>query len=146
VANIGIGPMAGLCATLAMQSTPPEKAGLAGSTTSTAGEFGIAMGVVTVGVVGTAIYRDQITISPGLSVEAAETARDSIVGAMAVAERLPAPDAANLLDNAYQAITSSLHGSAVICAVFVLIAAGMTLAALRHLPPSGQEEPVAERG
>jgi DHA2 family multidrug resistance protein-like MFS transporter len=146
VANIGIGPMAGLCATLAMQSTPPEKAGLAGSTTSTAGEFGIAMGVVTVGVVGTTIYREQITISPGLSVEAAETARDSIVGAMAVAERLPAPDAANLLDDAYQAITSSLHGSAVICAVFVLIAAGMTLAALRHLPPSGQEEPVAERG
>lgn len=140
VANLGIGPMAGLCATLAMQSTPAEKAGLAASTTSTAGEFGIAMGVVTVGVVGTAIYRDQITISPGIPAEAADTARDSIVGAISVAERLPAPDAANMLDNAYQAITASLHGSAAICAALVLAAAALTLTALRHVPPSGREK------
>ncbi|WP_371785848.1 MFS transporter [Streptosporangium subroseum] len=144
VANLGIGPMGGLCAALAMQSAPPEKAGLAASTTSTAGELGIALGVVTVGVAGTAVYRGQMTVSPDIPAAAADTARDSIAGALSVAGRLPAQDAATLLDDAYRAVTAALHGSAVICAALVLVAAAITLAAMRHVPPSGSGEPPAE--
>jgi DHA2 family multidrug resistance protein-like MFS transporter len=141
IANIGIGPMAGLCATLGMQSAPPERAGSAASLTETAGEFGVAMGIATVGVVGTVLYQSRIEISPAIPPEAADAARESIGGAMAAAENLPPADAATMLHSAYQAITVSLQGSAALCAALALAAAVMVMTAIRHVPPSDRETP-----
>jgi DHA2 family multidrug resistance protein-like MFS transporter len=57
VQSVGIGPMAGLCAIMAMQSVRMEEAGAAAALTQTAGEFGLAMGVAVLGVVGMAVVR-----------------------------------------------------------------------------------------
>ncbi|MFI6509860.1 MFS transporter [Streptosporangium sp. NPDC050855] len=134
VVNIGIGPMGGLCATLAMRSAPPERAGSAASLTETAGEFGIAMGIATIGIVGTALYRATIHIGDAVPQGAAAIARESVGGALAVAGGLPASTAGPLLDSAYQAVTASLRGGAVMCAVLTTAAALMVLAGLRDVP------------
>jgi DHA2 family multidrug resistance protein-like MFS transporter len=122
--------MAGLCAVLAMQSAPPERAGSAGALSSTAGELGLAMGVAVVGMIGTALYSAGVSVS-GLPARSAELARESVTGAMTVADSLSPVDGARLLDSAFAAITSSLHASAAICAGLVLLAGALTVFGLR---------------
>jgi MFS transporter, DHA2 family, multidrug resistance protein len=126
VANLGLGPMAGLCAVLAMQSAPPERAGSAGALSSTAGELGVAM----VGMVGTALYSGGVTVS-GLPAASADLARESVGGAIAVAGSLSPADGARLLDSAFAAITDSLHASAAICTGLVLLAGVLAVLGLR---------------
>jgi DHA2 family multidrug resistance protein-like MFS transporter len=130
VANLGLGPMAGLCAVLAMQSAPPERAGSAGALSSTAGELGLAMGVAVVGMIGTALYSGGVSVA-GLPAASADLARESVNGAMTVADGLSPVDGAQLLDSAFAAITSSLHASAAICAGLVLLAGVLTVVGLR---------------
>ncbi|MBM7774564.1 DHA2 family multidrug resistance protein-like MFS transporter [Actinokineospora baliensis] len=134
VANLGIGPMAGLCAVLAMQSAPPEHIGAAASLTETSGEFGLAMGVATVGVVGFSLYRSAVEIPASTPDTVADAARESAAGAISVADQLPPADAASLLTSAYQATTSSLHISAAICAGLVVVCAVMVSVGLRRIP------------
>ena len=57
VQSIGIGPMGGLCAIMAMQAVRTEEAGSAAALAETAGEFGLAMGVAVLGVIGMAVVR-----------------------------------------------------------------------------------------
>ncbi|HEV7647164.1 MAG TPA: MFS transporter, partial [Actinophytocola sp.] len=130
VANLGLGPMAGLCAVLAMQSAPPERAGSAGALSSTAGELGLALGVAMVGMVGTALYSGGVTVS-GLPAASADLARESVGGAIAVADSLSPVDGARLLDSAFAAITDSLHVSAAICTGLVLLAGVLAVLGLR---------------
>jgi DHA2 family multidrug resistance protein-like MFS transporter len=131
VANLGLGPMAGLCAVLAMQSAPLERAGSAGALSSTAGELGLAFGVAVVGMVGTALYSGRVAVS-GLPAASADLARESVGGAVAVADSLSPVDGARLLDSAFAAVTDSLHASAVICTGLVLAAAVLAGFGLRR--------------
>jgi len=131
VANLGLGPMAGLCAVLAMQSAPPERAGSAGALSSTAGELGLATGVAFLGMAGTAVYSAGVSVA-GLPADVADAARESVGGAMAAAPSLSPVDGARLLDGAFTAVTSSLHASAAVCAGLVLVAAGVTVFGLRR--------------
>jgi len=138
IANLGMGPLGGLCAALAMQSAPWEKFGSAAGMTSTSCEFGVAMGVAVLGTVGTTLYRNTVEVGHGVPAAAAHAAAESIAGAQAAARSLPAADAGNLLDSAYRAITTSVHGTAIGSAVIVLAAALVALIGLRHVPPTGQ--------
>jgi len=131
VANLGLGPMAGLCAVLAMQSAPPERAGSAGALSATAGELGLASGVAFLGMAGTAVYSAGVSVA-GLPADMADAAREGVGGAMAAAATLSPVDGARLLDSAFAAVTSSLHVSAVICAGLVLVAAALTVFGLRE--------------
>ena len=87
VQAVGIGPMGGLCAIMAMQAVRTEQAGSAAALTETAGEFGLAMGVAVLGVIGMAVVR---------------TGGDT-----------------------HQALASGLNVFSAICAVTVLVAAGL---------------------
>ncbi len=136
VANLGLGPMAGLCAVLAMQSAPPERAGSAGALASTAGELGLALGVAVVGMIGTALYSGGVSVA-GLPAAAADSARESVTGAMAVAGSLPPAAGARLLDSAFAAITTSLHAGAAVCAGIVLLAAVLAVHGLRRSGSAG---------
>jgi MFS transporter, DHA2 family, multidrug resistance protein len=131
VANLGLGPMAGLCAVLAMQSAPPERAGSAGALSSTAGELGLATGVAFLGMAGTAVYSAGVSVD-GLPADVADAARESVGGAMAAAPSLSPVDGARLLDSAFTAVTSSLHTTSAVCAALVLVAAGVTMFGLRR--------------
>ena len=51
---------------LMLAAAPPEKAGSVASISETGGEFGIALGIATLGSLGTIIYRNQLvdTVPP----------------------------------------------------------------------------------
>jgi DHA2 family multidrug resistance protein-like MFS transporter len=139
VANLGMGPLSGLCAGMAMQSAPMEKLGAAAGMTSTSGEFGIAMGVAVLGTVGTTLYRNTVEIDPSVPAAQAHAAGESIAGAQSVAGSLPPAEAGNLLDSAYHAITTSVHGTAIGSAIIVAVAAVVAAIGLRKVPPTGQQ-------
>ncbi len=61
LAGIGIAPTMALTMNLIMASTPPEKAGSAASLSETGGEFGVAMGIATLGSLATYVYRSSFT-------------------------------------------------------------------------------------
>jgi DHA2 family multidrug resistance protein-like MFS transporter len=138
VANIGIAPLGGLSAPIIMRSAPPERAGAASAMISTAGEFGIAMGVATLGVVGTAVYRDQVEVDPAITGKASEAAGESIAGALAVAPTLPEPQASTLLDSAFDAIAASLNATAAISGALILLAGILAMVTLHKVPSSNE--------
>ena len=58
-----------VAANLILGSAPPEKAGSAAAISETGGEFGVALGIATLGSVATAVYRDQtVEVSDGHAV------------------------------------------------------------------------------
>jgi DHA2 family multidrug resistance protein-like MFS transporter len=146
IIGFGSGPYA-LCTDLVVSSAPPEKAGSAASMSETSAEFGIAFGLAALGSVGTAIYRDQITVPGAVPAEAADAARESIAGAVSVAGHLPAGIGADLLDSAAAAFTSGLNAAAVLGTV---VFAGLTVLAIVTLrqvrPGAGEtaEEPTGD--
>ncbi|MDQ3786128.1 MAG: MFS transporter, partial [Actinomycetota bacterium] len=85
VQSIGIGPMAGLCAILAMQAVRAEEAGAAAALTETAGELGLAAGVAVLGVIGMAVARGGAGLVGGLNASAAVCAGVVLVAAALVA-------------------------------------------------------------
>lgn len=150
IALFGLSPTMVLGIDLIVGTVPPEKAGSAASVSETSGELGFALGVATLGTVGTAIYRGQLADSmpSDASPTVAEAARDSLAGATAEAERLPFALGAELLDAAKEAFTSGLN---VVGAVSGVASAGLAVLAmvlLRHVRPSadvaGAQEAAAE--
>jgi MFS transporter, DHA2 family, multidrug resistance protein len=63
---VGASPVGMICSFLIMSSAPQEKAGSAGSLSTTAGEFGAALRVAVMGVIGTTVYRTDIRLPGGL--------------------------------------------------------------------------------
>ncbi len=89
VQAVGIGPMGGLCAIMAMQAVRTEQAGSAAALTETAGEFGLAMGVAVLGVIGMAVVRTggdtHHALASGLTVSSAICAVTVLVAAALIA-------------------------------------------------------------
>jgi MFS transporter, DHA2 family, multidrug resistance protein len=82
--------------------------------------------VAILGSIGTAVYRGDLddALVPGLPAEAHEAARDTLGGAVAVAEQLPESAAAGFLDTARDAFT---HGLQVTAGTSALVAAGTAI-------------------
>jgi MFS transporter, DHA2 family, multidrug resistance protein len=153
----GGGAVGILSATLIMSSAPPEKAGSAGALSGTLGEFGTALGVAVLGVVGTSVYRSEIVVPGSVPAEAADAARDSIAGAVPAAAQLGGPLGAQLLESARAAFTVGLNVVALVAAVLFGVLAVLAVLGLRHVPPTSgmamrggtspaQEEKVPEPG
>ncbi|PZF96463.1 MFS transporter [Micromonospora deserti] len=134
VGGASVGPMTPF---LVMSSTPPEKAGSAGSLSSAVGELGVALGVAILGLIGTATYRGAVTVPGELPAEAAGTAGESIAGATVVAEQVGGPAGAALLESAREAFTSGLNNVAVVCIFVFLGLAVVAFVGLRHVPALG---------
>ncbi|MFV2103088.1 MFS transporter [Micromonospora sp. LOL_024] len=141
VMYVGGSPSATLANAVLMSSAPPEKAGAAGSLSSTGGELGVALGVAILGSVAGAVYGSAVQVPAEVPAPAAVPAGESIVGAVAVAETLPEPVAAQLLDSAREAFTEALHGASLINFVLFLAVALMLAIRLRGLPPTGAGHP-----
>jgi MFS transporter, DHA2 family, multidrug resistance protein len=141
--SVGAGPLVTLGTDLVVGSAPPEKAGSAASISQTSNELGFALGVATLGSLGTAVYRTQLADAIPASVPAAATqaARESLAGATAAAAELPGRLGAALLAPARDAFASGLHAGAILSAVLLVGIAVLVLATLRHLPPIGQAQP-----
>jgi DHA2 family multidrug resistance protein-like MFS transporter len=145
---LGVAPMTALVPDMIIGSAPPEKTGSAVSILQTSGELGIALGVATLGTVGTAVYRAQIvdSIPAGVPTSAADAARESIANAVASARDLPGPVADSLVEVAGTAFTSGLHVVAGIAAAGTVACAALALAAFRHRRPSGEVSPEPDAG
>jgi MFS transporter, DHA2 family, multidrug resistance protein len=126
-----------------MSNTPPQKAGSAGSLTSTGGELGVALGVAVLGSVATAAYRGSLTVPPSTPGTAADAAKENIARAVAAAHDLPAGAGGPLLDAARTAFTESLHLVSLIVAILFALFAIFFTARTRQVPATG-DIPVSE--
>lgn len=142
VMALGVASAGTLGTDLIVGSAPPERAGAASGISETGTELGSALGIAVLGSVGTTVYRSQIsdTLPEGLSYEVAETARDTLGGAVAAADELPDRIGGPLLDAAREAFTQGLHLTAITSAVLVLGMAILVLVLLRGAQPGGEAE------
>lgn len=127
--SFGISPIFTLSADLVVSSAPPEKAGAAASLSETCTEFGGAVGMAVLGTIGMTAYRMKVAaaLPEGIPPEAAEAARSTLGGALAVAQGLPADVSSAFLTPARAAFTQALH---LIAGTSVIITVGMIVLAL----------------
>ena len=85
VFSLGLAPVDTLAADLTVGAASAERAGAASALSETSAEFGGALGIAILGLVGTAAYRGQIAnaIPAGVPPQAAAAARDTLGGAVA---------------------------------------------------------------
>ncbi|SHE40012.1 MFS transporter, DHA2 family, multidrug resistance protein [Seinonella peptonophila] len=140
--NLGASPLPSLSSGLIANSVPPEKAGAAGSLLQTSGELAFAVGIATIGSLGTAVYRHQIThsIPTHLPPKETQSIQESIAGAVNVAERFPNSIGSDFLNHAYHAFINGMITVSLICGLIYLIVAFIFLNYMRHIPPIGTSQ------
>jgi DHA2 family multidrug resistance protein-like MFS transporter len=123
--SMGFAPLFTLAADLAVGSAPPERAGAASGISETSSELGGALGLALLGTIGTAVYRGQAgeAIPTSVPADEAATASDTLGGAVAVADGLPALLAADVLEPARAAFTQGLEVAATVSGVLIVAAA-----------------------
>jgi MFS transporter, DHA2 family, multidrug resistance protein len=132
--SLALAPVDTLATDLAVGAAPPQRAGAASAITETAAEFGGALGIAVLGVVGTAVYRSQLAhgVPAGVPEHGAAAARDTLGGAVAVAGQLPDRLGMPLLEAAREAFTQGLHLAAAVSAAAALAFAILVTVLLRQ--------------
>lgn len=138
---LGGSPLLVLGTDIVVGAAPEERAGSAAALSETAQEFGGAAGLAVFGSIAAAVYQARLRVPDEIPAEAAEAARDTLGGAIAVASGQPAGVAATLADGARAAFTSGLTATAVAAAVVLLAAAVLAAVTLRHVPRLASPEP-----
>jgi MFS transporter, DHA2 family, multidrug resistance protein len=142
VLALGAAPVGTLATDVIVGSAPPERAGAASGISETSAEFGGALGIATLGSIGTAVYRSEVAnaIPNDLPSGAAEAARDTLGGAVAAADELPDRLGAGLLVAAREAFTHGLQLTAITSAALTLGMAILAVALLRHARTGSERE------
>jgi DHA2 family multidrug resistance protein-like MFS transporter len=143
VFSLALAPVDTLATDLAVGAAPPARAGAASALSETSAEFGGALGIAVLGVIGTSIYRSQLTHATpaGILPKAAAAARETAGGAVAAAGQLPGQLGHVLLGAARQAFTQGLHAAFAISAAAAIGAAILATVQLRHLRPGSEPGP-----
>ena len=150
IISLGLAPVLTLTTELIVGSAPPERAGAASGISETGAELGGALGLSIMGSIGVAVYRRGLTAGMPADVpaESAAIARDTLGGAVAVAQELPGPLGATVLDVAREAFVAGMHLTSAIAAALGLGVAVLAVVLLRsHDTATADEaasEPVAE--
>jgi DHA2 family multidrug resistance protein-like MFS transporter len=146
--SLGLAPVDTLATDLAVGAAPPERAGAASAITETSAEFGGALGIAVLGVIGTAVYRAQMAeaVPAGVPDQAAAAARDTLGGAVAVAGQLPERVGASLLEVAREAFTQGLHLATAVSAAAALAFAVLVVVLLRGVRSGSQPDGQAALG
>jgi DHA2 family multidrug resistance protein-like MFS transporter len=127
-------------------AAPPEQAGAAAALSETSSELGGALGIAVLGSIGAAVYRSQMAdaVPGGVPPAEAETAKDTLGGAVATAGTLPGELGAGLLDVAREAFVQGMQIAALTSAVIAAVTAALSVLFMRHAGArSEQEEPLA---
>ena len=137
VFSLALAPVDTLATDLAVGAAPPERAGAAAALSETSAEFGGALGIAILGVIGTSVYRSQLAgaLPAGIPPGIAAAARDTLGGAVAAAGQLPDQPGQALVQAARQAFVQGLHVVFAISAAAVLGTAVLAAIRLRHLRP-----------
>ncbi len=132
--SLGLAPVFTLATDVIVGSAPPERAGVAAALSEAGSELGGALGIAILGSVGTAVYRGAMAerVPSAVPAETAEAARDTLGGALAVADGLPGALGAELLSTARAAFTQAMEATALISVVVVLATAIVTALVLRE--------------
>jgi MFS transporter, DHA2 family, multidrug resistance protein len=143
---LGLAPVYTLAADLMVGAAPVERAGAAAGVAETSAEFGGALGIAILGVVGTAVYRDQIdeALPTPLPDGVAEPARDTLGAAVAAGAELPANLETEVVQAAQEAFTQALQSAATLSAAVAVGAAIVAVALLRRVRTHSELEPESE--
>jgi DHA2 family multidrug resistance protein-like MFS transporter len=145
IASFGLAPAATLGTNLVVGAAPPERAGAASGLAETGNELGGALGIALLGSLGTALYRGRMedAVPSEIAPSAAAAARDSLGGAVSVADRL----SPSVIDAAHAAFAHGLHVAAATGAVLMAGIAVVAGVLLRHVPSAaGAPEPAGDLG
>ncbi|UJW34750.1 MFS transporter [Saccharothrix sp. AJ9571] len=137
--TLGMGIVTVLATEVVLATAPPERAGAASALSETSTEFGGALGMAVLGTIGAAVYRSAVDVPAGLPAEAAEAARDTLGGAVAVAANLPPEVAPGFLRGAHEAFTDGMNVTMLIGAGVLLVAAALVAVLLRQVSLSRVE-------
>jgi DHA2 family multidrug resistance protein-like MFS transporter len=142
VLDLGLSLVFTLSTDLIVGTAPPERAGAASAVSETANELGGALGIAVIGSIGTAVYRRQVAgeIPAGLSPESVAVARDTLGGALTVAEELPVELGAALVRSANEAFVHGLQLSAWISTALAVATALFAAFVLRNVRPASELE------
>lgn len=142
IATFAVSLVTALTTDLIIGSVSSERAGIASGISETSAEFGIAMGIAVMGSISTAVYRSQLANSIPSSVSQAVngTSIDTLGGAVAEAQDLPAGLGPALLEPAREAFTLGLTVSAGVGGVTMCALAILCLFALRHRPAASEHD------
>lgn len=140
--SFGLAPVFTLTTDYIIGSAPPEKAGMASAISETGAEFGAATGIAILGSICTAIYRSSISsgLPSGIPADAARIANDTLGGAMAEAEKLPAELSAPLMHAAKEAFVQGFHFTAILTAVAMGALAILAFSQLKRAPAATMQE------
>jgi len=149
VFSLGLAPVFTLATDLIVGTAPPERAGAAAAISETGSELGGALGIAVLGSIGTAIYRNRMAaaLPEGLPGAASDDALHTLGGAVAVAQQLDMPLAAELLDAARSAFTTGLQIAAATSALLAVALAVVVVGTLRRVGSGGEPPaPAAPQG
>ena len=132
VVGIGIALAETLTNDLIISAVPPERAGAASAISETGYELGGALGTAVLGSVATAVYRARFTAPEGVPAEAANVAGETLGGASATAQTLPAPLGEQVLDGARAAFVQGMQLTTVIGSALLVYAGVQALLLLRR--------------
>lgn len=134
VIALGMGATGPIISDLIIGSAPPERAGSAASLQETSGEFGIALGVATIGSLATAVYRNGLeSRTEGMDPTLVATARESMASAYTAGGEVLAP--------AQQAFMSGIGVAAIAGTAIFLALAAITVKVLRNVPTNQAHKP-----
>ncbi|KAA9086949.1 MFS transporter [Microbacterium radiodurans] len=120
--GMGIGAAETVSNELVLASAPPAKAGAASAVSETAYEVGAVLGTAVLGGILTAMYRVGMVVPGEVPADAADAARETLAGAVNVAQDLPPSVGAQLMDAAAHAFDAGVGVTASIGAVLVVCA------------------------
>ena len=129
--GIGIGAAETVSNELIVANAPADKMGAASAVGETAYELGAVLGTTILGTILTASYRGSVVLPDALTATQNAAAAETLGGAVAVADALPADLSQALLASARDAFTSGIGPTAWIGTMLVLAAAFVALVALR---------------
>jgi DHA2 family multidrug resistance protein-like MFS transporter len=149
VISVGLAPVITLATELIVGSAPPEQAGAATGISETSGELGGALGIAILGSIGTAVYRSEVAdrLPSDIPAGVADAVRDTLGGAVAIAQALPGELGAALVAVAQGAFVDALRFVAAVAAAGAVVAAIGAALALRGVAARSEpdaEEPDAE--
>lgn len=132
---LGLAPIGAITTDIVMTEAPPERAGAASGISETSFEFGGALGMAVLGSILTAIYRDVMAgeVLEGLPAASADTAKDTLGGAVAMARELGGAGGEALLVTARAAFVHAFEVTAGLSAVGVILAAIVAALLLRKI-------------
>jgi MFS transporter, DHA2 family, multidrug resistance protein len=145
VYSLGIAPVFTLTNDLIIGTAPPERAGAASGISETGAELGGALSIAILGTLGTAVYRAQVNDAIPASVppETAESAGETLGGAVAATEDLSTGLADQVLEATRLAFTEGLQVVALVSAAIAAAAAVGVVLFLRNVrggPPKAEAE------